>query len=54
MLGAKYSPQVYAHIAQHYADGVPETELPAIASLFATDQPVVDNRQTLRVVGGEL
>lgn len=41
MLGEAYSPQVYAHVADKYADpldpGVPEDQLNAIADLFRPD-----------------
>jgi hypothetical protein len=53
LLGAAYTPQVYAHLAQHFADGVPEDELGAIAALFsgAADAGQAAGPQ-LRAVGG--
>ena len=55
MLGAAYSPQVYAWVAARFADGVPENQLEQICAQFA--QPVVDNESSggqpgLRAVGG--
>jgi hypothetical protein len=34
MLGAAYTPQVYTHLATHFADGVPEDQLENIAAVF--------------------
>ncbi len=57
-LGERYSPQVYAHVSAQYSDpanpGVPEEALDAIAALFTTNQPVVNNNMPrLRAVGDE-
>ena len=50
MLGAAYSPQVYAHVEAQFPEGVPEDQLDAVAALFTTAQPVANN--SLRIVGG--
>ena len=50
LLGAAYTPQVYAHVAATYPDGMPETELDTVKALFTTAQPVADNK--LRAIGG--
>jgi hypothetical protein len=51
MLGAAYTPQVMAHLAQHFADGVPEDQLAAVAALF-TGADQATPAAGLRVVGG--
>lgn len=54
-MGAVYPPQMFAHVCEHYPDGVPEAELDALQALFTTGQPMpgaTDNTFTgLRAVG---
>ena len=50
-LGAAYTPQVYAWVEARFPAGVPEDQLEGICAQFA-QQPVVDNGQQLRAVGG--
>lgn len=43
ILAEAYTPQVYTHLQSHFAGGVPEDQLPAIAAQFTPGQAVVDN-----------
>lgn len=55
MLGDAYTPQVYTHLAQHHADGVPEDQLAALADAFRTGGPVADQAdgQPRAATGGQ-
>jgi hypothetical protein len=52
MMGADYKPQVFAHVSAHFAEGVPEDQLEAIAALFRSAEPAA--QPGLRAVGGAL
>lgn len=51
-LGAQYQPQTYTDLERDYPEGVPETELEALAERFAA--PAAAPQPALRVVGGGL
>ncbi len=52
LLGAAYTPQVYTHLAERFADGVPEDQLEAIAAQFTGADQAAPAVGGLRIVGG--